>query len=110
MSKVLACIDSSARASAVCDYAAWSADRLSADLQLLHVLDRHPERASVTDFSGTIGIDAQENLLEQLAVLDEQRSKLAQEHGRQLLEAAAHRAQSHGAITTSILQRHGTLV
>lgn len=110
MSKVLACIDGSARASAVCDYAAWSAHRLAAALEFLHVLDRHPERASVADFSGAIGMDAQENLLEQLALLDEQRSKLAQEHGRQILEAAAHRAQSHCSITASILQRHGPLV
>jgi nucleotide-binding universal stress UspA family protein len=110
MSKVLACIDKSTRATAVCDYAAWSAHRLLAALEFLHVLDRQPERASMADFSGAIGIDAQENLLEQLALLDEQRSKLAQEHGRQILQAAAERAESRGSIAATVLQRHGPLI
>lgn len=64
MEKIIACIDGTARSTAVCDYAVWSSMRLQAPLQFLHVLDRHPERAAVSDYSGAIGFDAQEHLLQ----------------------------------------------
>ena len=40
----------------VCDPAAWAAQRLAAPLEFVHVPDRHPENAPVTDFSGDIGL------------------------------------------------------
>jgi nucleotide-binding universal stress UspA family protein len=110
MNKVLACIDGSSRGAAVCDYAAWSARRLDLPLELLHVLERHPERASASDLSGIIGMDAHENLLEQLSELDARHSKLAQEHGRDILQAARQRALASGATVLETLQRHGPLV
>jgi nucleotide-binding universal stress UspA family protein len=110
MNKVLACIDGSPRAAAVCDYAAWAARCLEVPLELLHVLERHPERASASDLSGIIGMDAHDNLLEQLSDLDARRSKLAQEHGRDILQAAHHRALATGATVLETLQRHGPLV
>lgn len=39
MTHVMACIDNSQSSLAVCDYAAWASQRLSAPLTLLHVLD-----------------------------------------------------------------------
>jgi len=110
MEKIIACIDGTARSTAVCDYAGWSSMRLQAPLQFLHVLDRHPERAAVSDYSGAIGFDAQEHLLQELTSLDEQRSKLAQQHGRQILQAARERAMVAGAENIDTLQRHGSLV
>ncbi|KUJ92104.1 MAG: universal stress protein [Pseudomonas sp. 63_8] len=38
MTHVTACIDGSASAPAVCDYAAWASQRLEAPLTFLHVL------------------------------------------------------------------------
>ncbi len=61
--KVLACVDQSPCADYVADYAAWAARRLDAPLELLHVIDRHPEIGSGDDHSGSIGINAQEALL-----------------------------------------------
>lgn len=110
MNSVLACIDGLARTAPVGDYAVWASSRLSAPLVFLHVLDQHPERTDVADFSGAIGLGAQETLLEQLGSLDEQRSKLAQEHGRQLLQAAKVRAEQAGVTHADVLQRHGPLV
>lgn len=81
-SKVLACVDQSRFADYVADYAAWAAQRMNAPLELLHILDRHPETASSKDHSGAIGIDAQEHLLSALSDEDESRSKAAREHGR----------------------------
>lgn len=109
MNKVVACIDDSPRAAVVCDFSIWASRLLDIKLEFLHVLDRHPERASVSDYSGAIGIDSHESLLEQLSALDEERSKLAQEHGRQILQAARQRAETAGVSAVDTLQRHGAL-
>lgn len=108
--KVLACIDHSSYTTSVCDYAAWAAVRMAAPLEFIHVLDRHPEKAPTRDYSGSIGLGAQENLLAELALLDEKRSKLAQETGRQLIEAAKLRVAAAGVMQAEGRQRHGELV
>ena len=75
--KILACVDQSDYATHVADYAAWAATRLSSPLELLHVIDRHQEVASEIDRSGSIGMDAQENLLERLSQEEGERSRAA---------------------------------
>ncbi|WP_442900380.1 universal stress protein [Geoalkalibacter sp.] len=107
--RVLACIDGSAYSPAVCDAAAWSAQRMGAPLQFLHVLHKEQKPAPV-DMSGSIGLGARESLLEELAALDEKRGKLARERGRQLLAAAQFRARTTGVAESETLQRHGGLV
>jgi len=110
MSKVIACVDGAAETLQVAEHAAWAATRLGAPLEFLHVLDRHPERAPITDFSGTIGVDAQESLMEELARVDEQRSTLAQRHGRAVLEQLVRRALDAGVSEAGSRQRHGSLL
>jgi nucleotide-binding universal stress UspA family protein len=66
-------IDNSQSSLAVCDYAAWASQRLSAPLTLLHVLDKEKYPASA-DLSGNIGLGSREHLLEELAMLDAQRA------------------------------------
>ncbi|MEX6501579.1 universal stress protein [Pseudomonas zhanjiangensis] len=108
MTQVMACIDGSLNAAAVCDYAAWASLRLEAPLCLLHVLD-HQQYPQHSDLTGTIGLGSREHLLEELAALDEQRSKLALEQGRLALEAAKQRAQRDGVGDPQLRQRHGDL-
>lgn len=108
--KVLACIDHSSYTLSVCDHAVWAAQRLAAPLEFIHVHDRHPERAQRVDLSGSIGLGAQENLLEDLTRLDEERSKIEIETGRQLLEAAKSRAIADGLLESEGRQRNGELV
>lgn len=110
MSKVLACIDDSVYANSVCDHAVWAARQLHLPLELLHAINRHPETATAADLSGNIGLGAQEALLQQLSELDEQRSKLAQERGRLLLEGVRQRALAAGLDDVETRQRHGALV
>lgn len=106
---VLTCIDGSAISTAVCDAGAWASRRLSAPLKLLHVLDKaaYPTEPNL---SGNIGMGSREHLLEELVALDEQRGRLALEHGKHLLEEAERRATEDGANDISTLQRHGSLV
>lgn len=110
MDKVYACIDGLANTDAVIDWAAWSARRLEVPLEFLHVLERHPEHAEVTDFSGAIGLGAQESLLQALSEQDEQRSRQAREAGRRLLTHARERAAAAGATRLDARLRHGEFV
>lgn len=107
--KVLACVDRSHYADYVADYAAWAARRMSAPLELLHVIDRHPERSSSKDHSGAIGMDAQENLLDQLSSEDETRTKTVREQGRMFLNRLRQRVTSLGVASVDVRQRHGEL-
>ncbi|HLA32277.1 MAG TPA: universal stress protein [Pseudomonas sp.] len=109
MSQVMACIDGSQSTTAVCDYAAWASQRLSAPLTLLHVLDEL-QYPNTTDLSGTIGLGSREHLLDELAKLDQQRHTLAMEQGRLMLEAARERVKTDGVEPAQLRQRHGDLV
>src|SRR5688500_15615816 len=110
MNKVYACIDGLAATTAVIDWAAWSALRLNVPLELLHVLERAPDALPpVGDYSGAIGLGAQELLLKQLSALDEERSKIAQEAGRQMLAQARARATAAGVAQVDGRMRHGEL-
>lgn len=108
MSNVVACIDGSRSATAVCDYAAWASLRLDAPLMLFHVLDqlRYPTEP---DLAGSIGLGSREHLLEELAELDQKRSRIALDQGRHMLEAAAARVREDGVETIQQRQRHGDL-
>lgn len=108
MTNVIACIDGASYTESVCDYATWAAKRLGTPLELLHVLVRQDD--AKLDASGSIGLGAQESLLQELSDLDERRSIIAREHGRQLLEGAKQRAITAGAQQVSTRQRHGELV
>lgn len=107
--KVLACIDASPYAHAVCDYAAWAAKKLNVAMSLIHVLDKSAKPDS-TDLSGSIGLGSQEALLAQLSELDEKYSKLALESGRIMLDAAKTWAEASGVIAVDERLRHGQLV
>lgn len=109
MSRIIACIDGSPSATAVCDYAAWASLRLDAPLTLLHVLDRalYPLKR---DLSGSIGLGSREQLLEELAELDEQRARLARQQGELMLESAQARVLAAGVPRVESRQRHGDLI
>ncbi len=109
MRKIIAGIDASSAASAVCDAAAWSSQRLDTEVMALHVLEKslYP---SESDLSGNLGLGAQEQLLEELAELDHRRSKLMLEQGKLQLQAARERLEQAGATAVTTRQRHGSLV
>jgi nucleotide-binding universal stress UspA family protein len=108
--KVLACVDHSRYADYVTDYAAWAAQRIDTRLDLLHVIDRDEQLPSGEDHSGTIGLNAQENLLNKLTSEDEVRLRQEREHGRELLTKLRERARASGAPEVDVRQRYGELV
>ncbi|TGN39802.1 universal stress protein [Marinobacter confluentis] len=105
---VVACIDGSEAALAVCDYSGWASQRMGAPLMLLHVLDeeKYPAR---TDMTGNIGLGSREQLQEELVSLDQERSKLALKHGHVLLDEAEKRVLASGIDKATKRQRHGEL-
>lgn len=109
MTQVMACIDGSSITLAVCDYAAWASRQMDAPLDFLHVLGRS-EYPVPTDLSGNLGLGSREHLLQELATLDEQRSRVALEQGRLMLDAAKARAVADGVPNPTSRQRHGELV
>lgn len=107
---VLAGIDGSSLTHAVCDYAAWIAQKVDAPLKLLHTIDHHPEQADHTDITGNIGVDSRDHLMDELTQLEQQRSKLRLQQGKQLLQNARERVMQAGILTPITNQRHGSLV
>lgn len=107
----IACVDGSGLTQSVCDYAAWSAQRLGNALVLLNVLDdvRTPNDM---DFSGNIGVDTRQNLLLELAEIEEKRAKLSRRQGLMVLDAAERHVKEKFSTLTEIVtrQRHGDLV
>lgn len=117
MNTIIACVDRENELPTLCDHATWAAKRLGSGLEFLHVIDHHPERAERIDASGSIGLGAQDVLLDELARIDAQRSKLALDRGRLLLDAAKARANEASTLAAeprvhpiTSRQRHGHLV
>lgn len=109
MDKVLACIDGSTYHHSVCAYAAWAAKRTNATVELLHVLGRRDTSSIPANFSGNLGANTQDTLLEELAEHDAQRAKLAQRRGRMVLEQAKATLRDAGVNVETRL-RNGGLV
>jgi nucleotide-binding universal stress UspA family protein len=110
MAKILALIDGSIYAQSVCDLAAWAASRTLASVEVLHVLGRRDTTSAPVDLSGNLDADERDELLSELAALDEQRAKLGLRRGRLLLDEAKARLQTDGVAAVSTKFRHGDLV
>jgi nucleotide-binding universal stress UspA family protein len=83
---------------------------MSVPLELLHIIDQHPETATSQDHSGSIGIDSQEQLLSVLTEEDAVKNKMAREVGRVLLTRLRERTRAFSIEASDIRQRHGNLV
>jgi nucleotide-binding universal stress UspA family protein len=110
MQNVLACIDASSYANSVCDLAAWAAKRLEMPVELLHVVQRKDAVAARGDLSGTIGLGAKTDLMEELVRLEETDARLQVERGRALLKAGEARLKKSGVADVRVLHRHGGIV
>ncbi|WP_170310932.1 universal stress protein [Paracoccus indicus] len=102
---IIALVDGSGYAASVCEHAAWASKLTGAPVQLLHVMGRR-EAAGPQDLSGAIRLGARSALLEELATLDAQRARIANEAGRALLEDARQLTEGAGAkgVTTRLEQ------
>ncbi len=112
MSTILACTDGSLYAPSIYRHAAWAATRLRAAIHVLHVIEHHESREK-QDLSGTIGFDANDELLAELAALDESSARVARLRGKAILGDAVKQLGLFGLGGTwdvSTSQRHGSVV
>lgn len=105
---VIACVDGSPSTRPVCDYAAWAAAKLDVPLALMHVLEKNDPPA-VSDLTGSIGIDSREQLTEELARIEGERSRLLMAQGKAVLAACAAQLKQSGYPDAQQIQKHGAL-
>jgi len=88
MPKLVSLIDGSMYSHSVCDLSAFFANRLEASITVVHVLGRREVSDDATNLSGSIGLGARTALLEELAEMDAQKTKLDNKRGRAVLDDA----------------------
>lgn len=108
-STILACTDGSLYAPSVYRHAAWAASRHGAALHVLHVIERQAYHTPA-DLSGSIGFDANAELLAELARLDETHARVARLRGQAILDDAVKQLGTGGTREVRAIQRHGSLV
>ena len=111
MSKIVAMIDGSIYSQSVSDHTAWAAERLGiGEIELVHVLGRREGPSAPADLSGSFSAGMREELLKELADLDELNAKAAQKRGRLILEEAEVALKAKGIATIAPRLRHGDLL
>lgn len=109
MNKILALVDGSTYSESVCHHTAWIVGRLNAEVDVMHVLGPR-DGGAPRDLSGAIGLGARSALLEELARADEQRARLAQAHGRAILEDAEAILRAKNVGTIKVHLRKGDIL
>lgn len=106
--KLITLIDGSVYAESVCDHASWIAQASGASIELLHVIGRR--QAARQDVSGTIALGARTSMLEELTRVEGDMARIAQQHGRALLDGAAERIAAAGSARPETRLRIGDLI
>lgn len=106
MSAILACTDGSLYAPSIYQHAAWAARQYGIPIRVVHVIERD-ETSGPRDLSGSLGFDAGDDLLEELARHDESHARMARLRGKAILEDARKQLAGHEVV---LAQRHGSVV
>lgn len=112
MKKILLCSDGSAFAENIYRYGAWFANRLQAEAaDVLCVTDIRGQQATTkTNLSGSIGIDASENLLGRLVELEHEKAKINHQRTKLVLQQAAATLEAEGVEQVNLIHETGFLV
>lgn len=111
MKKILLCSDGSAFAENTYRYGAWFATQLQAEeVDVLCVTDIRAQQASKQNLSGSIGIDASENLLNRLVELEHEKAKINHQRTKLILQKAAQTLKAEGVDRINLLHETGFLV
>ncbi|MBD2529337.1 universal stress protein [Nostoc flagelliforme FACHB-838] len=111
MKTILICTDGSSFAESVYKYGAWFAIQLNAKLNVLFVTDIQSQKVSSTgNLSGSIGLGASENLLNELVNLEHEKAKLNNQRARLILQNASEALTSEGIKDFQLTNKTGFLV
>ncbi|MBD2345145.1 universal stress protein [Anabaena subtropica] len=111
MKTILLCTDGSAFAENVYKYGAWFANQFHAPINVLFVTDiRSQKVASIGNLSGSIGLGASEQLLNELVNLEHEKAKLNNQRARLILQNAAEVLKAEGVADFNLINKTGFLV
>ncbi|MBC2605339.1 universal stress protein [Pelagicoccus albus] len=110
MKTVLSFTDGSPYAASVYDHSLWAAKQLKSALRIVHTLNPHREKAALADFSGKIGPEAYDSLMDDLVRFDRERARLSQVKGEAILAEALSHAKAGGVEEVDTELRHGLFV
>lgn len=111
MKTILLCSDGSAFADGIYRYGAWFARRFGAQTKVLFVTDiRSQKVVSTGNLSGSIGLGASEQLLNELVNLEHERAKLNNQRARLILKNADQVLKAEGLSEVELLNPTGFLV
>ncbi|MEQ8753657.1 MAG: universal stress protein [Coleofasciculus sp. G1-WW12-02] len=111
MKTILLCTDGSSFAENVYKYGAWFATKFNAQINVLFVTDiRSQKVASTGNLSGSIGLGASEQLLNELVNLEHEKAKLNNQRARLILQNAAKFLKAEGVEKFNLTNKIGFLV
>ena len=111
MKTILLCSDGSTFADSIYRYGAWFARQLQAQIKVLFVTDiRGQTVVSTGNLSGSIGLGASEQLLNELVNLEYEKAKLNNQRARLILKNASQVLKAEGIAEVELVNQTGFLV
>lgn len=111
MKTILLCSDGSAFADGIYRYGAWFSRKFGAQVKVLYVTDiRSQKVVSTGNFTGSIGLGASEQLLNELVNLEHEKAKLNNQRARLILKNADQVLKTEGVSDVELINQTGFLV
>lgn len=109
--KILLCTDGSPYSQVSYDYTAWLAMLIDVEIEVLYVTDlRKEQTARSPDFSGSIGVDSYQQLLDKLVTIESERAKVNQKRAKYILQQAESFLSSREVDKIKLTHETGSLV
>lgn len=106
---VLSCINGYPPSQAVIDYGCWLSKKMNKGLKLFHAIDNQYHE-NVSDLSGSIGLGAKEELLEEIVSIEHEQNKLLQKKSKLILETGKGHAERSGIKDIKLCSRKGRVL
>ncbi|MEM6755501.1 MAG: universal stress protein, partial [Cyanobacteria bacterium P01_C01_bin.38] len=108
MKNILLCTDGSSFAENIYKYGTWFATQFNSHIKVLSVTDiRSQQVANTGNLSGSIGLGASENLLNDLVNLEHERAKINNQRARLILDNAAEALRAEGTENFNLVHKTG---
>jgi len=107
---ILLCSDGSAFSEAIYRYGAWFARQFQSSAQVLFVTDIRQKVVSTGNLSGSLGLGASEQLMNELVNLEYERAKLSKKRAQLILQNADQILKEEGVNDIELLNPTGFLV
>ncbi|MEM9272075.1 MAG: universal stress protein [Cyanobacteria bacterium P01_F01_bin.143] len=109
--KILLCTDGSLSSQVSYEYVAWLGSQIEVEIEILYVTDQRKVQAVKTkDFSGSIGIDSYQNLLDKLVEIESESAKINHQRAKYILQEAKSFLEGKGITKVKITHTTGFLV